>query len=141
MNLDFAAQRAYCIALGLIPAGGDFAAAWTSPQAREITRLLGAMEVQADKIHEAARWIRSAMDTVDRRFDGDAIHSVNLNSCGEVARQAIDYDMAVAAYCAVQDQLQQVVVRIRRAAGYEVGSFDRLESHPAGPADLAASAR
>jgi hypothetical protein len=135
MSLDLPAQRDYCAALGLI-APGDWAGCYTDPQAREVTRLLAAMERQQGKINDAARWMRSAMDQVDTRFAGETIHQVSLNSCGEVARYAIDYDMAVAAYCALQDQLQQIVNRVRREQGHEVGSFARLEDHPAAPLDL-----
>jgi hypothetical protein len=130
MKLDMTAQREYCVALGLI-AADDWGGCYTDPQARQVTRLLEAMEAQAGKIGEAARWMRSAMDAVDTRFAGDHVHSVNLNACGEVARQAIDYDMAVAAYMALQDQLRQVVIGIRRGQGYEPGAFDHLEDHPA----------
>jgi hypothetical protein len=71
------------------------------------------------------------MDTADKRFVGDEVHSVTLNSCGEVGRHAIEYDMAVAAYGALQDQPQKLVIEVRRGRGYEVDAFSRLESHPA----------
>jgi hypothetical protein len=132
MKLDLPAQRAYCIALGLISADSGFGATWEDPQAREVCRLLAAMEGHASRIDEAASRLRSAMETVDRRFAGDHVHSVNLNSCGEVGRAASDYDMAVAAYSALQDQLQQMVIGIRHDQGYDhISAFDRLEDHPA----------
>jgi hypothetical protein len=131
MQLDMTAQRAFCVRLGIIAADADFSAWYGSPQARDLGRLFEAMEKQAGKINEAARWMRSAMNTVDGRFgESDEIHTVLLHSNGEVGRHALDYDMAVAAYCELQAQVTQRVIAIRRDMGYEVTAFDRLEDHP-----------
>jgi hypothetical protein len=133
MDLGFNAQRAYCERLGLIPAGpaGQQVEEWyRNPDARQVSALLAAMETQRGKILSARTWMLDNMAQVERRFEGAEVHTVNMNSGGEVARFAIEYDMAVAAYCALQDQLKTLVQRIRTAQGYEVDAFCRLEDHP-----------
>jgi hypothetical protein len=132
MDLSYPGQRAYCAALGLINPDADPLDSWyRDPVCQEVSRLLTAMETQAGKIEDARHWIASNMETVAGKFAAPEIHSVTVNSCGEVGRHALDYDMAVAAYWSLQDQLQQLVVRIRRDAGYQITSFSRLEEHPA----------
>lgn len=131
MDLSFAGQRAYCARLGILPPAGDPLDAWyRDPVCQEVSRLLTAMDTQRDKMTGAAYWVRSALDRAGQQFEGKEVHTAGLNSSGEIGRHALDYDMAVAVYCALEDQLQHLVQRIRRDQGYDAGAFSRLEDHP-----------
>jgi hypothetical protein len=129
MNLEFAGQLDFCARLGLTRRDDDRFFP-SNPQALEVMELLDRMRVERDRMTSAARWIRDGLERGDRRFDGAEIHAT-VSSSDRVAQQAVEYDMALTAYCTLQDQLTKLVNKIRRGQGYDPDAYTRLEQHPA----------
>lgn len=137
MDLDYGAQRRYCEALGIIPADDgdrDTIKAWhDNPDAQQVSRLLGAMDTLWRQAASAAKWIRGQLDDNDQRMEPGGVHTSGLyGTSSGVARHALEYDAAIAAYYALERHLTEVAAGILRRRGYEIGGFWRLEDIPAG---------
>lgn len=133
MDYGWEAQRQYCIRLGIITA--DAPDWYQDPTAAQVCGFLENMRVQRDRMDSAEGWIQSALDSNRLALRGPDIRSAGLRA-GDIARHSLDYSLAAAAYDALEERLQALVVAIRRGQGYETDAFARLEQHPAlSPAD------
>ena len=136
MDLSFDGQRRYCERLGLIPAldgvkvSARIAAWYDNPACQEVSRLLGEMETHQRTMTTNASWMRQHLTENAARFDGAEVRTTGLYDSAGMLRFAAAYDMALAAYVALEKHLQGVVNDIRRAQGYEIDAFSRLENHP-----------
>lgn len=88
-----------------------------SLEADTIESLIGGMRSAANRMEDAAYWIRSNMEGVYRSMarieeTGDYT-AAHLNSLGELQGHANAFDGGVAQYAALSDQLDMLVRRIK----------------------------